>query len=720
MLLRNFIRINATRTLTVSSALLGATVASAQTLDEVKVQGGRIEQRQFDTPASVQVIDEATIRSTGAQVNLSDTLGRVPGVVSLNRNNYAQDVQISIRGFGARAPFGLRGIRLITDGIPATIPDGQGQATTASLTSASRIEVLTGPLAQLYGNSSGGVIQTFTREAGATPEASTQIFAGTYGLTRTDWQVSGRAGAVGIVADYSNFGIEGYRVNSAAQRKQLNTVMTVDVKEDTKARIILNSFDMPYAKDPLGLTIDEFNQDASKAGSGAERFLARKAVAQNQLGAVLEHKVNKDLELMARVYTGDRQNMGYQVGTLTNNVWTATGVWTGLNRNFYGTGLQAKGRSSFADGSGMDWVIGMDYDSSKELRRGGTTLNGQQTAASNDTRNELNKAMNRDFFAQLNWHFNEKWTLTTGARNSKVILSSKDNFYTSAADNGSGEVAYKATSPVLGLTFHANDDLNLYANMGNGFETPTLSEVAYDIKTVGTTTSIKETFNTKLSASKSHHQEAGLKWKPSNSTQLDAALFHIYTDNELTTLFSSGGKTAYQNASKTNRDGLEFSFRQAINPHWRTQVAFTWMTVTYEQKFRTSPTSTTYVNVGNALPSIPQRQLFANLTWTQNEQSTKARSFTPGMELAADLVGRTKIFANDLNTAAAPGYSMVNIRAQQKYKWGPFNTTTYFGVDNLFERKAIGSVIVNQASSQFYEPAMPLTALVGIQASLPF
>jgi iron complex outermembrane receptor protein len=711
MLLRNTFHSSVTRTLTVSGVLLGANLSGAQTLDEVKVQGGRIEQRQFDTPASVQVIDEATIRSTGAQVNLSDTLGRVPGVVSLNRNNYAQDVQISIRGFGARAPFGLRGIRLITDGIPATIPDGQGQATTASLTSASRIEVLTGPLAQLYGNSSGGVIQTFTREAGATPEASTQIFAGTYGLTRTDWQVSGRAGAVGIVADYSNFGIEGYRVNSSAQRKQLNTVMTVDVKDDTKARFILNSFDMPYAKDPLGLTSTEFNQDASKAGTGAEKYFTRKAVAQNQLGTVLEHKVDKDLDLMARVYTGDRQNLQYQVTTTGGNA--AFGAWTGLNRNFYGTGLQAKGRKSLADGSGLDWVIGMDYDSAKELRRGGTTLNGQQTAVINDTRNELNKAMNRDFFAQLNWHLNDKWTFTSGARNSKVILSSKDNFYTSAADNGSGEVAYKATSPVLGLTFHANDDLNLYVNTGNGFETPTLSEVAYDTKTVGPTTSIKETFNTKLSPSKSHHQEAGLKWKPSSSTQLDAALFHIYTDNELTTLLSSSGKTAYQNASKTNRDGLEFSFRQAINAHWRTQVAFTWMTVTYEKKFST-------INVGNALPGIPQRQFFGNLTWTQNEQSTKARSFTPGMELAADLVGRTKIFANDLNTAAAPGYSMVNIRAQQKYKWGAFNTTTYVGVDNLFERKAVGSVIVNQASSQFFEPAMPLTALVGIQASLPF
>ena len=210
-------------------ALSVPVLAQIQTevLPEVTVQSGRLEQKQFDAPASVYAIDADTLRSSGPQVNLSDALNRVPGVVALNRNNYAQDVQISIRGFGARAAFGLRGIRLITDGIPASIPDGQGQASTVSLTSTERIEVLTGPLAQLYGNASGGVIQTFTREAGAGPELQNQLFIGSFGMTRTDWQMSDRLGQVGIVADYSTFGIEGYRANSDARRQQLNSVITV-------------------------------------------------------------------------------------------------------------------------------------------------------------------------------------------------------------------------------------------------------------------------------------------------------------------------------------------------------------------------------------------------------------------------------------------------------------------------------------------------------------
>ena len=200
-------------------------------LPEVRVQSGLIEQRQFDAPASVQRVDGERIRASGPQVNLSDVLTAVPGVVALNRNNYAQDVQISIRGFGARAAFGLRGIRLLVDGIPATTPDGQGQASTVSLTSVDRIEVLTGPLAQIYGNAAGGVIQAYTREASAQPEAQTQLYVGSYGLRRSDWQLSGRSGQVGMVADFSTLDTQGYRAQSAARRQQLNSVLTLELPQ---------------------------------------------------------------------------------------------------------------------------------------------------------------------------------------------------------------------------------------------------------------------------------------------------------------------------------------------------------------------------------------------------------------------------------------------------------------------------------------------------------
>ena len=716
---RRFISMPLVPTLVAVAAMTFVAQLQAQSLEEVKVQGGRLEQQQFDTPGSVQVIDEATLRSSGAQVNLSDTLGRVPGVVALNRSNYAQDVQISIRGFGARAPFGLRGIRLITDGIPATIPDGQGQSSTASLTSASRIEVLTGPLAQLYGNSSGGVIQVFTREAGDTPEASTQMYGGSNGMFRTDAAVSGRSGDVGIVADYSTFHTDGYRFNSSADRRQLNSVITWDIKEGTRAKFILNTFDMPLAEDPAGLTQAQFDADAKQAGTDTLKYKARKVVTQNQFGTVLDHQIDRSLSVTARAYAGDRTNVGYQVST----TGATTGKWVGLNRNFSGVGFQMKGQHEFQGDTGIDWVVGFDYDLSKELRTGG----GENTLMDKDglalTRNEVNKAANTDLFAQMNWMFAPSWTATAGVRMSNVELSSKDNYPvnisvlpTNIAYNpdGSGAVRYKATSPVAGLTWHANDQLNLYGNVGKGFETPTLSEVAYGLN--GST--IVGTFNPNLLASTSIHREVGTKWKPSPHTLFNLAYFTIDTDNEIVTTTSSAGQTVYQNASKTNRKGLELSLSQAFTEQLKSQISVTSMQVKYGQGFTPVGTGLAAVAAGNSLPSIPSNQIFANLTWTQNP--AEGKKFIPGAELAADLIGRSRMYANDTNTANAPGYTLLNLRAQEKYKYHNVNLTTYAAIENVGNKKAIASLIVNQSSSQFFEPVLPRNYTLGVQASLSF
>ena len=304
----------------------------AEQLPEVRVTSGLIEQRQFDAPASIQRIDAERIRSSGPQVNLSDVLTQVPGVVALNRNNYAQDVQISIRGFGSRAAFGLRGIRLMADGIPATTPDGQGQASTVSLTSVDRIEVLTGPLAQIYGNAAGGVIQTFTREAGEKPEAMTQLYVGAFGLRRSDWQISGRTGNVGVVADYSTFSTNGYRDNSAARREQLNTVIALDSAPGTRHKFIANLFNMPQAQDPLGLAIDKLNTPRI-AGTSAISAGTRKTVHQEQVGWVMNHQIEGDLKLNTRMYRGDRSNLQYQ----------SSNTWVGLERQYFGLGANLQG-----------------------------------------------------------------------------------------------------------------------------------------------------------------------------------------------------------------------------------------------------------------------------------------------------------------------------------------------------------------------------------------
>ena len=646
-------------------------------------------------------------------MNLSDVLAQVPGVVALNRNNYAQDIQISIRGFGARSAFGLRGIRLITDGIPATMPDGQGQTSTVSMTSTERMEVLTGPLALLYGNASGGVIQTFTREAGDKPEAQVQLYAGSFGMTRTDWQISQRSGNVGLVADYSTFAIDGYRDNSDTRRQQLNSVITVDAKPDTRIKFIINVFDMPYAKDALGLTATQLATNPALAGTNALSTLTRKTVKQEQVGAVVEHRIDNDLKLQGRIYGGTRSNLQYQ----------STSVWTGLERKFEGLGLQASGKSTLLNGQRMNWVAGVDIDHAQEQRQGGASTSGEKSGAL--TRNELNEASNRDYFAQANWSLGEKYTLTTGVRQSHVTLKSRDDMTTGV--DGSGSVDYSATSPVVGLTWHAQDNLNLFVNHGKGFETPTMAEAAY---TPNGTNALAESFNPNLLASRSKHLEIGSKWLPVAGTRVDAAWFRIDTDNEIVTSYSSGGKTAYANASLTKRDGIEVSVRNQHTPHVRSLMSVSTLNATYGQAFTSTSVSngiatTTYVAAGNSLPAIPKRQLFGSWQWSEKGFAPAGQKPALGLEASVDLISRSSMWANDANTATAANYGLaagfvqINARIRQRYQIGAARVEAFLGIDNLTDKASIGSVIINQSSKQYFEPGLPRNWLLGVQSQIP-
>jgi len=665
---------------------------------EVLVQSGRLTQRQFDAPTSIYTIDAETIRSSGPQVNLSDVLARAPGVVALNRNNYAQDVQISVRGFGARSAFGLRGFRLITDGIPATTPDGQGQASTVSLTSAEKIEVLTGPLAQLYGNSSGGVIQVFTREADPIPTAKAQIFKGSYGLERTDWQFSQRVGNVGFVADYSTFDIQGYRDNSQAKREQFNSVTSVDLSTDTRMKLIANVFRMPFAKDPLGLTAAQFLANPKQAGNFALANDTRKTVNQEQAGVVIEHKLNQDARIQARIYGGNRDNLQYQATSAT------VGSWVGLERDFHGLGLQAQGKQSLEAGKSVDWVVGFDQDYAGEKRQGGPAASGIKTGTIN--RNELNSSSNRDYFAQANWRVVSDWTFVTGVRQSSLELKSRDDYLTDGV-NGSGAVSYAAANPVIGATWHVNDTLNIYMNQGKGFETPTLSESVYTKS--GTT--VVGLFNANLIPSRSQHVELGSKWTPSATTRIDAALFRIKTDNEIVTSLSVGGRTAYTNASETIREGIEFSARHLINPNWRTQMTATVMNAQYASGTALA---------GKSLPGIPQKQLFTSFSWAENGFQTNGQKPLLGKAANLDWIARSSLWANDVNdaTGAAAGYGLLNAKLRQGFAWGSANFEAFLGVDNLTNKKAVSSVIINQASRQYFEPLLPRNWVIGISSKL--
>ena len=676
---------------------------AAQTLSEVVVSASRAAQRSFDAPAAVQSIDRETIEAAGPLVNLSESLNRVPGLTILSRQNYAQDLQVSIRGFGAHSAFGIRGVRLLVDGIPATTPDGQGQGSSISLTSTDRIEVLRGPLAQLYGNAAGGVIQAFTREAPASPEFAAAAYVGSFGMRRTDWQYAGRVGQYGLVADYSTFDIDGFRANSKTERKQFNGKLSFDPFEKTHVNVVFNRFDMPLAQDPLGLTAAQLAVDPTQAGSNAVARSVRKIVLQNQLGTSMLTQLGNDRSITARAYTGTRENLQYQAGIFIPTLPPPTGAWVGLDRTYYGVGLQYNAQSRLSS-TPVKWVLGYDFDESSEIRQAGAAKLGEKTTTN---RNEDNTASNSDVFMQGTALVSDKLSVVAGLRHSAVKFSSDDHYLSNG--DGSGSTTFQNTSPVLGVTYHATDALNLFATYGKGFETPTLNEVAYNGAGV-------PAFNTNIKAANSQHYEFGAKWAPSAQARVDFTAFKINTTDEIVVASSSGGSSTYRNAPGTTRTGWELAGSSQFSPHLRATLAASQIDAEYSQAFMSG---TTAVAAGNKLPGIPQSFLFSELLWTQQPAGSGRQGTATGSQAGVELTQAGRLYANDTNTASADGYTTLNLKASHVWALGAGRLTTYARIDNLTDERYVGSVIVNQGGSQFYEPAPGRNWTLGVRFVMP-
>ena len=673
--------------------------AQAQTLDEVVISASRAQARSFDAPAAIQSVGRETIQNGGPQVNLSESLVRVPGLTILDRSNYAQDLQLSIRGFGARAAFGIRGIRLLIDGIPATTPDGQGQGSSVSLTSMDRIEVLRGPLAQLYGNASGGVIQAFTKPASKVPLADYQYYVGDYGLHRADYQFSDTVGDYGLVADYSTFTIDGYRDNSRTERKQFNGKLDFKANDQTRVNLVFNQFDMPLAQDPLGLTAAQLKANPAGAGTDAVTNKARKIVLQNQLGGSATYSVDRDHSYTGRAYYGTRENLQYQ----------SNGRWIGLNRDYYGAGLQYNAKTNWADVP-VQYAAGYEFDRSSERRQAGLSPAGTKTVGSL-SRDEDNLAENSDVFFQATAQVSEQVAVVGGLRSSTVRFVSDDKFTTDGFD-GSGNASYSATNPVLGFTYFANDHLNLYANYGQGFESPTLAEVAYQ----GGTTPVLAQFNPGLKASSSQHYEVGAKWVPQRGSRVDFSVFQIQSTDEIVVAASASGQTSYKNAPGTSRSGFELAGSTLLSPHVGATVSASMLDAQYSQAFTSG---TTPIASGNKIPGIPQTSFFSELAWTSTVVQPGAKTAAAGTRLAAELVHSGRIYADDVNTASADGRTVFNLSASQRWAVDRAAVTLYARLNNASDERYVGSVIVNQSSKQFYEPGLPKNWMLGVSVSAP-
>ena len=684
-------------------------VTAPTRLVPVVVTATRSDARAFDIPASIDRIGGDAVHDAHARINISESLAAVPGLLARDRQNYAQDVQISVRGFGARSAFGIRGVRLYLDGIPATLPDGQGQISNVELGSVGRIEVLRGPFSALYGNSAGGVIQVFTEEPEGAPRLQFGVSGGSDGALRLGTQASGTIDDFGYVVSASRFTTDGYRDHSATRRLLGNAKLTWQPDAQSKLTFIANSLNLPQAQDPLGLSRAGFDANPRGVDPSASAFNTRKTVDQTQAGLIYERRVDAVNTLVLTGYLGHRDTEQFQsipVATQANPLHP--GGVIALGRDYRGVDLHWTLKASLLDAP-LTLVSGVAYDVLSEQRKGyqnfiGTTL-GVQGALRRD---ETNDVSNVDEYLQAAWQITPQWSLNAGVRHSRVRFTSTDKYVVGTNPDDSGGASYGATLPVLGVMYALSPDVHLYATAGRGFETPTLNELAY--RSSGATG-----LNFGLQAATSTSVELGVKTRFTAIGELNLALFETGTHHEIVTQTNAGGRATYQNAGATRRTGLELGWSDTYAEHLRAQVAYTALSATYSDAFSTctvTPCATPNQAIpsGNRIPGVARSSLFAGLSWMP------ARGLRGGVEARA----LSRVFVNDANTDAAGGFAVAAAHVGYGLKAGPWLIDGFMRVDNLFGRRYAGSVIVNDGNGRYFEPAPGRTWQASASATLTF
>lgn len=667
----------------------------ATTLPPVVVTATRDPQPSFDLPMAIDAVERERIQAHAWRVNASESLGRLPGVAVQNRETHAQEQQITVRGFGARAQFGVRGVKLLADGIPASQPDGQGGAGLFDLGSAARIEVLRGPFSALYGNHSGGVVQVFTEDGPARPTLEASVALGSYASRRLGLKFGGTWGPTNALASVSRFDTDGYRQWSTARKEQLNAKLR-HAGEDADAvggawTFVVNALDQPDSLDPLGLTGAQVAQDRRQANPAALAFATRRSLRNTQGGAVYERPLGGGDALRAVAYVGERSNEQYLAFTGAGP--TSSGGVSAFDRTFWGAGLRWTRRTD-----ALTLTAGVDYEQADDHRTGYVNNFGTKGALRRD---EDNTVWQAGAYLQGQWRLARDWSAHAGLRYSRVDFRSRDHYVVGPNPDDSGSARYADWTPAAGVVYRVSPRLNLYANLGRSFETPTFIELAYR---PGGQTGL----NFSLQPSTSRHAEGGLKALVGDDAELTAAVFDIDTRDEIVVDTNVGGRTTYRNAGATRRRGAELALAARLPGELGVYLSATWLDATFRDPFVGAAGP---VAAGNRIPGVPGYTIAAEATW---------RHAPAGFSAGAQARWSGKVWVDDVNSEAAAGYFVASVHAGFEQRAGRWRLRQFARVDNVLGREYIGAVYVNDGNGRYYAPAPVRTLLVGATAEYAF
>ena len=648
-------------------------------------------------PAAVDRVDAAELHEGQLQLELAEGLLRVPGIAPRSRQNYAQDSQLQSRGYGARASFGVRGLQLRLDGVPLGSPDGQGQTGSVSIGALDRIEVLRGPLAFRYGNASGGVIALHSAEPLPVGQYGFDLLGGEHDTGRASVYASAPLGKDSSLRfDAQHLETAGTRPHAAAERDQFSARAVVALGGGRELQLALSLFDQPQAEDPLGLSRAQFDADPRQAAPAAVLFNTRKRAQERQARVRYAQPLTDGrsrVELVSFVARREIEQF-LSVPKAAQTAASSAGGVVDLGRDLFGTELLLS-----HDFGTATLQAGLQWQQLDELRQGFENFVGDTLGVKGALRrDEDNRLSNFDQFLLLDWPLAPRFDLLAALRHSELSLRSDDHYLATGNGDDSDRLSYRATTPAIGLSYALSFASSVYASAGRGFETPTLTELAY--RPDGSSG-----FNRELKAARSRSVELGYKRRLAPGRLLNLAVYDIRTRNEIVPATNSGGRPTFQNApGGTQRRGIELGLDAELGRDWSARLAADWLSARFEQGYRySSQGSSIEVQAGNRLPGVPRESAFVELAWRDQQ---------PGLSAALEARYLGPVAVNDSNRDETGSTPLFNARLGWRWQQG---LRLFLRVENLADRAYAGSVIVNEANGRYFEPGAARSVYLGVR-----
>ena len=673
--------------------LLITTSAYAVTdLDEIIVTATRQNQSLADVSSAVSVVEKDAIQAGRQQLGLDESLTRVPGIFFQNRYNFSQDLRVAIRGFGARANFGIRGIKVFVDDLPATLADGQSGVDDIDIGSVGRIEIIRGPSSALYGSASGGVMSLYTEDGPDTPFAEARVTLGEYDHQKYQLKFGGQTGKLNYLVNGSYMESDGYRENSRVEHGLVNSKLRYEFDEDSDLTLIFNLVDSPQADDSGGISQANVDMDRRQAQPRNLSSNAGEELEQQKVGWLYRKQFGENHEIRVRNYYLWRDFMAFlPIGSHIRFV-PDDGV-VEFDRFFFGGGGQYTYTGELM-GRPNQFTAGFDIDIQEDDRQRYSNDAGIQGALSFD---QLEEAEAYGFYIRNSLAISDSLQLTLGGRYDVVDLSVEDRFLANA--DQSGELDFEEFSPSAGLTWGASDSVSFYFNYATGFETPTFTELANPARNLD----VSLGGFASVDAQNAESFEIGARGLIGERVYFDIAGFIMEVEDEVVSVANIGNRTFFRNAD-TDRNGIEAAIVVDILEGLQLTASYTYS----DFEFDSFPTN--MAAEGKMLPGIPENQLFAELAYRHDS----------GFYLSWDILVVDDLAINNANTAISDSYEVSNLRAGHRLKMAGFELSPFIGINNLFDTKYMSNLRLNGFGGRVLEPAPTLNVYGGVSVRVNY